>query len=134
MSYNTTCSGWQERQKKNKMEQVPAYCLKNLKGISEGNQTYYLAMDGIIAKKSDHPELFDKNDNRYYETITEGYYTDRRVLKDVFTYYNIEYVCLACAHNDDLTDDDQYLVISEYPGEEEWTERHIEVNLFGYQL
>ena len=116
------------------MEQVPAYWSENLKGISEVNQTYYLAMDGIIAKKSDHPELFDKNDNRYYETITEGYYTDRRVLKDVFTYYNIEYVCLACTHNDDLTDDDQYLVISEYPGEEEWTERHIEVNLFGYQL
>ena len=129
MSYNTTCSEWQDRQKENKMEKVPAHRMRQLKGITEAEQKYSLAMDGVVAERKTHPELFDKNDDRYYETIDGN-----RYFNDVLIYKGTMYASLYFLHNDDLPDDEQYIVMSPYPGEEEWSEWHIEVNLYGYHF
>ena len=93
------------------------------------DQQYSGAMDGVVAQRKLHPELFDKNNDQYYET-SEG----NRYFKEVLTYKGTEYICLYFLHNDELPDDKQYIVMSPYPGEEEWTERHIEVCLYGSHL
>ena len=129
MVWNQTSLEWHERIEAANLYQVPAHWRRQLKGITEDEQKYSLAMDGVVAERKTHPELFDKNDDRYYETIDGN-----RYFNDVLIYKGTMYASLYFLHNDELPDDEQYIVMSPYPGEEEWSEWHMEVNLYGYHL
>ena len=129
MVWNQTSLEWHERIEAANLYQVPAHWRRQLKGITEDEQKYSLAMDGVVAERKTHPELFDKHDDRYYETIDGN-----RYFNDVLIYKGTMYASLYFLHNDELPDDEQYIVMSPYPGEEEWSEWHMEVNLYGYHL
>ncbi len=127
---DSTGKSWYDELDSDNMYRVPALWIRKLKEMNEKDQQYSVAMDGVVAQRKLHPELFDENDDRYYETC-EG----NRYFKEVFKYKDSDYVCLYYFHNErGLTEEEQYVVLSEYPGEEEWTERHIEVCLYGSHL
>ena len=110
-----------------KMYPVPSVLDRQLVGISRDKQQFYIAMNGHVVEKENCPELFDESDSRFYN--------HKQCRKNVFTFGETRYTLLG-GHFEKYINKkgNHFIVIGEYPGEEQWEQWWLEVCLYGWHM